>query len=116
MEDFSKNDGVVGSVQPNLLSFVKTNVPCLVKTERNAVVKGMAITASVDRVKPRLLLVDLVERHDLKDLWRLKVVGHAYYRYFVVFISLGVYLRGRRVNHSVGDFEGRHRWRMIPLQ
>ena len=88
---------------------MKTNVPGLVKTERNAVVKRITIATSVDRVKPRLLLVDLRERHDLKDLRCLKVVVDAYYRYFVVLIRLGVYLRGRRVNDSVGDFEGRHR-------
>ena len=92
MKYLSKDDGVIGLVQPNLFPFVKTNVSRLIKAERNAVIEGMAIAASVDGIKSRFLLVDFIERHDLEDLWSLKIFGNANHRYLVIFIGFGVYL------------------------
>ena len=53
------------------------------------------------------IVINLVERHDLEDLWGLKIIGRSDDRYLVILGGFRVDLRRYAVNNMVRNFEKR---------
>jgi len=78
MKDLPENYRIVRIVQAQLATLVKADVSGLIETQRDPVVESMAITASVDGVKPAAWKIDLIEGHDLEYLWGFEISWNAH--------------------------------------